>query len=323
MAKKILITGAAGFIGSHLSELLLTEGFKVVGLDNFDSFYSKELKLANLSSIQSNNNAANFSFYEVDICNKEQLYSIQDDIDLVVHIAAKAGVRPSIQNPTVYIDTNINGTQNVLDFMREREVDKIVFASSSSIYGNNKKTPFSELDDVGRPISPYAFTKRANELQIHTYHYLYEIDAICLRFFTVFGPRQRPDLAIRKFISLIQNNEPIEMYGDGSTGRDYTYVQDTVAGILLAINYLVNHKKVYEIVNLGNSKPLSLREMIDTIYEVLGKEKNIKQLPMQPGDVEQTFADISKAKELLNYSPKVGFKEGISRFIEWHKLSKK
>lgn len=321
--KKILITGAAGFIGSHLSELLLTEGFKLVGLDNFDSFYSKELKLENLSSIQSNINAANFSFYEVDICNKEQLFSIQDDIDLVVHIAAKAGVRPSIQDPTVYIDTNINGTQNVLDFMRMKKVNKIVFASSSSIYGNNKKTPFSELDDVGGPISPYAFTKRANELQIHTYHYLYEFSAICLRFFTVFGPRQRPDLAIRKFISLIHKNEPIEMYGDGSTGRDYTYVKDTVAGILLAINYLFSNKNVYEIINLGNSKPLSLREMIDSIYEVLGKEKNIKQLPMQPGDVEQTFADISKAKELLNYSPKVGFKEGISRFIEWQKLSEK
>lgn len=317
MKQSILITGVAGFIGSHLAERLLTEGMQVIGIDNFDNFYPKPLKVTNLEHIKSHENKANFSFYEIDICNKEALFAIQEKIDVVVHIAAKAGVRPSIENPSSYIKSNISGTQNILDLMRQKQTKKLIFASSSSVYGNNKKTPFSETDDVSKPISPYAFTKKANELQIHTYHSLYQIDAICLRFFTVFGPRQRPDLAIRKFISLIQEGKPIDMYGDGTTGRDYTYVKDTVDGIFKAIQYLQNKDKVYEIINLGSHSPILLNEMIETIGATLNTSPKVNVLPMQPGDVEVTYADISKAKKLLNYEPKVSFQQGINDFVKW------
>lgn len=316
---KVLITGVAGFIASHLVEFFLSKGIGVVGVDNFDSFYSKKDKLKNLKNF---NKHRNFKFYELDICNKAALFNIKEDFIMVIHIAAKAGVRPSILTPTKYIDTNITGTQNILDLMLEKNCKNILFASSSSIYGNNKKTPFSESDNVDKPISPYAFTKRANELQIHSYHNLYNIDTICLRFFTVFGPRQRPDLAIRKFIEKIDNNESIDMYGDGYTGRDYTYISDIVSGIYSAYNYLLENEKVYEIVNLGNNKPILLKEMIDTIYKVLDKEENVKILPMQPGDVLQTCADISKAQRLFNYSPKVSFEEGIKKFTHWFNTNK-
>ena len=317
MKNKILITGVAGFIGSHLAEKLLNEGEFVIGVDNFDSFYSKDLKWRNLKAINESKNSKNFTFKELDICNAQSLDELDKEIDLIVHLAAKAGVRPSIDNPEDYIKANISGTQNILDFMKKRGIKKIVFASSSSVYGNNLKVPFEEDDDVSRAISPYAFTKKSNEIQLHSYHHLFKIDVICLRLFTVYGPRQRPDLAIRKFIQKIQKNEEIEMYGDGSTGRDYTFVFDIVEGIYNAILYIRNNSLVYEIINLGNSSPVSLNELINTIYSKMDNQQNISQLPMQPGDVERTFASIAKANRILNYQPKVKLEEGIQQTINW------
>ncbi len=316
MSQHILVTGAAGFIASHLIQKLTSLGFSVTGIDNFDDFYSRELKRKNVELAHTSANG-NFSFFEGDICDAKFLSSLKGGFDAVIHIAAKAGVRPSIEKPLDYIQVNIEGTQNILDLMQKQGCKKLVFASSSSVYGNNEKVPFQETDSVDKPISPYAFTKKANELQIHTAHHLHDIDAVCLRFFTVFGPRQRPDLAIRKFVTKILNNEPIEMYGDGSTGRDYTYVEDTVDGIIRSLNYIQSNSRVYEIINLGNSSPITLKEMIYTIYELMGKEPNIKQLPMQPGDVELTYADISKAQKLLGYQPQTSFKEGLRKFIDW------
>lgn len=319
MANRILVTGAAGFIASHLIEHLLSRGNSIIGLDNFDSFYSKEDKLANL---QQYINQDNFYFYEIDICDREKILNLEEEFDFVIHIAAKAGVRPSIKSPSEYIKANIDGTQNILDLMVKKECKKLLFSSSSSIYGNNTKVPFSEKDNVDHPISPYAFTKKANELQIHSFCHLYNIDAICLRFFTVYGPRQRPDLAIRKFIEKIEQGESIDMYGDGSTGRDYTYVSDIVSGIHAAYDFLCQHEEVYEIINLGNNKPILLKEMINTIYSVLKKPVQINQLPMQPGDVLQTCADISKAQSMLGYKPKVSFKKGIEAFVKWYRKNK-
>ncbi len=313
---KVLVTGGAGFVASHLIETLLNRGHSVIALDNFDPFYSRELKEKNIKLLCSNTKG-NFKFYELNICNKEQLKQIKEPFEVVVHIAAKAGVRPSISKPNEYINTNIKGTQNVLEFMMERDCKKLVFASSSSIYGNNKKVPFSEKDNVSQPISPYAFTKRANELQLFTTHSLYKFNVLCLRFFTVYGPRQRPDLAIRKFINLISQDKKIEMYGDGNSGRDYTYVSDIVDGIISSISYVLNQKNVYEIINLGNHSPIRLKDMIDTIYKEMGAVKNVTQLPMQAGDVDLTYADINKARKLLGYEPKVSFEEGIKKTIAW------
>ena len=318
---KILVTGAAGFISSHLITNLLIDGNMVIGIDNFDPFYDKAIKLSNVEKLEALGKER-FTFHELDICDKNSWTAIHK-VDIVIHIAAKAGVRPSIESPESYIQANINGTHNVLDWMQEKGVKKLLFASSSSIYGNNKSLPFKETDFVDHPISPYAYTKKANELQIHTYHKLYAIDAICMRFFTVYGPRQRPDLAIRKFVTKILNNEPIEMFGDGSTGRDYTYVTDTVDGICKAMEYLQNNDNVYEILNFGNSKPVKLKEMIDYIYEITGKEKNVIQLGMQPGDVDITYANIEKAKKLIGYDPKIEFKEGLKLFIDWLKSEMK
>jgi UDP-glucuronate 4-epimerase len=314
----ILITGVAGFIASHLAEALLSRGYRVTGLDNFDDFYSRGLKEANLAEV-TRTGGQHFRFVEADITCRESLMAIEGRFDAVIHIAAKAGVRPSINHPQAYIAANISGTQNILDWMLARGCKKLLFASSSSVYGNNAKVPFSESDAVDHPVSPYAFTKKANELQIHTYHHLYGIDAVCMRFFTVYGPRQRPDLAIRKFIQLIDSNQSIEMFGDGSTARDYTYVSDTVAGITAALDYVTDRSGVYEIVNLGNSSPIALKDMINTIYQLMGKEPDIQQKPMQPGDVEITYADISKAKQLLGYQPKVTFREGVKNLIEFLK----
>jgi UDP-glucuronate 4-epimerase len=317
MKNRILITGVAGFIGSHLAEKLLNEGEYIVGVDNFDSFYSKDLKLRNLKAINESKNSNNFTFKELDICNVNDLEELKDSIDLIVHLAAKAGVRPSIDNPEEYIKVNISGTQNILDFMTNRGIKKIVFASSSSVYGNNLKVPFEENDDVSRAISPYAFTKKSNEIQLHSYHHLFQIDVICLRLFTVYGPRQRPDLAIRKFIQKIQKNEEIEMYGDGSSGRDYTFILDIVEGVYNAILYIRNNSNTYEIINLGNSSPISLKKLINTIYSKLDNQQKIRQLPMQPGDVERTYASILKAKRFLNYQPKIKLEEGIQQTINW------
>ena len=314
--KKILVTGCAGFIGSHLSERLLAEGYQVAGIDNFDPFYDVAIKRRNLASFL---NHPNFEFIETDLADKTGLQRVfPTAIDLIVHLAGKAGVRPSIDDPAGYIRANILATQNLLDEMKMRQINKLAFASSSSVYGNSKETPFTETMDVSTPISPYASTKKACELINYTAHHLYGFDIINLRFFTVFGPRQRPDLAIHKFTRLIRSGKPIPMFGDGSTARDYTYIDDTLQGILGAVNFLFNHEGVYEIVNLGNNKPVLLRDMINIIYEATGEKPNITPMPMQPGDVDITYADISKAQRLFGYQPKFDFKEGVKLFVDWY-----
>lgn len=313
---KILVTGCAGFIGSNLTDKLLEEGFHVVGIDNFDLFYNREIKEKNLQSALSNKY---FQFFEGDISD-EKIWNKIPLVDCVVHLAAKAGVRPSIENPLEYIQSNIVGTQMLVNWMVKNNIKNLAFASSSSVYGNNQKIPFAETDNVDFPISPYAYTKKACEELIFTHHHLYGLNALCLRFFTVYGPRQRPDLAIHKFTKLIFEDKPIPLFGDGSTARDYTYVSDTVDGILKSIDFLNNHteKPIYEIINLGNNHPVSLKELIDEIEIATGKKIKKDWQPMQPGDVNITFADISKGAELLNYKPKVSIKEGLKNFVSWY-----
>lgn len=315
-----LITGAAGFIGSHLADKLLNEGNKVIVVDNFCDFYNPEIKENNVKHNLSN---PNYKLYRADIRDRNELAKVfnENKIDVVIHLAAMAGVRPSIDNPIYYQEVNCMGTQNILEEMKLHNIKKLVMASSSSVYGNCKEVPFKENMIVDFAISPYAATKKANEVMTHVYHKLFDFNVIMLRFFTVFGPRQRPDLAINKFTRLMLNDEPIPMFGDGTTSRDYTYIDDIVDGIIKSCNYVENNKDVYEILNLGNSSPVSLKEMINTIADVLGKTPNIQELPMQPGDVERTFADISKAKKLIGYNPKTSFKEGIESFIDWYKAN--
>ena len=316
-----LITGGAGFIGSHLADKLLKEGNKVIVVDNFCDFYNPKIKEDN---VKHNLNNANYTLKRIDIRNREELAKAFDEanVDVVIHLAAMAGVRPSIDNPIYYQEVNCVGTQNILEEMKAHNVKKLVMASSSSVYGNCTEVPFKEDMVVDFAISPYAATKKANEVMTHVYHKLFDFNVIMLRFFTVFGPRQRPDLAINKFTRLMLNNEPIPMFGDGTTSRDYTYVEDIVSGIEKSIEYVNNNKDVYEILNLGNSSPVSLKEMIDTIAEVLNKIPNIEELPMQPGDVERTFADISKANRLIGYEPKTSFKQGIENFVKWYIINK-
>ena len=315
-----LITGGAGFIGSSLADKLLSEGEKVVVIDNFCDFYNPEIKENNVKHNLSN---PNYKLYRADIRDRNELAKVfnENKIDVVIHLAAMAGVRPSIDNPIYYQEVNCVGTQNILEEMKLHNIKKLVMASSSSVYGNCKEVPFKENMIVDFAISPYAATKKANEVMTHVYHKLFDFNVIMLRFFTVFGPRQRPDLAINKFTRLMLNDEPIPMFGDGTTSRDYTYIDDIVDGIIKSCNYVENNKDVYEILNLGNSSPVSLKEMINTIADVLGKTPNIQELPMQLGDVERTFADISKAKKLIGYNPKTSFKEGIESFIDWYKAN--
>lgn len=312
---QILVTGCAGFIGSHLTERLLAEGYRVVGVDNFDPFYDRSIKERNLTNALAH---PGFLFIEADIRTTDWLGQL-DAVDAVIHIAAKAGVRPSIEQPAEYISTNITGTHNLLNWMHAKGVQKLVFASSSSVYGNNEKIPFSETDAVEQPISPYAFTKRSGELLTYSYHHLYGMSVINLRFFTVFGERQRPDLAIHKFVKMMDRNEPIPMFGQGDTSRDYTYVSDTVDGIVAALRYLDECPNVYEIINLGNHSPVTLQTLVSTLYRLMDKTPNVQHLPKQPGDVERTYADVSRAATLLGYAPKVSLEEGLSRFVNWYK----
>ena len=318
MQSTILVTGCAGFIGSHLSEKLLANGSQVIGIDNFDPFYDRQVKERNLSAFK---NHPNFRFVDVDLADFDALSQAlkNHSIDVIVHLAGKAGVRPSIEDPQGYIRANILATQNILDVMKNKGIKKLAFASSSSVYGNTKETPFHEQQDVSRPISPYAFSKKACELINYTYHALYGLDIINLRFFTVFGPRQRPDLAIHKFTKLILSGQEIPVFGDGSTSRDYTYYEDTVAGILGAVNYLGAHETVYETINLGNNQPVKLTDMIAAIEKATGINANIRQLPMQAGDVDITFANIEKAKELLGYNPQYSFENGVQNFVNWYR----
>ena len=319
--KTYFITGGAGFIGSTLSERLVKEGNKVVVIDNFCDFYNPKIKENNVKDLIKNEN---FKLYKEDIRDGQAVKKIFDEnnIDVVVHLAAMAGVRPSIENPVLYQEVNCLGTQNILEEMKLHNVKNGAFVSSSSVYGNCKEVPFKEDMVVDFAISPYAATKKANEVMAHVYHKLYDMNIIMLRFFTVYGPKQRPDLAINKFTRLMLEDKEIPMFGDGTTSRDYTYVDDIVEGVIKSCDYVMNNKDVYEVLNIGNSSPISLREMIDVIANVLGVEPKINQLPMQPGDVEKTYADISKAKKLIGYEPKVTFEEGIKKFVEWYKENK-
>lgn len=315
--KTYFITGGAGFIGSSLADDLLKNN-RVIVIDNFCNFYDPNIKEKNIENALKNEN---YKLYRGDIRDKELLNTIfnENNIDVVVHLAAMAGVRPSIENPVLYQEVNCLGTQNILECMKEYNINNLVMASSSSVYGNSKTVPFKETDIVDYAISPYAATKKANEVMTHVYHKLYNINVIMLRFFTVYGPRQRPDLAINKFTKLMLEGKEIPMFGDGSTSRDYTYIADIVDGIKKSCNYVFDNKNVYEILNLGNSSPISLKEMINTIGNVLNVKPNIKELPMQPGDVDRTYASIEKAKSMINYLPKTSFEEGIKKFVEWYK----
>ena len=316
--KTYLITGGAGFIGSTLTERLLNENNKVLCIDNFCDYYNPKLKEKNVEEFVKNKN---YSLYRIDIRNRNDVKNVFDEnkIDVIVHLAAMAGVRPSIENPLLYQEVNGIGTQNILEEAKLHNVKSLVMASSSSVYGNCKEVPFKEDMIVDYAISPYAATKKANEVMAHVYHKLNDMNIIMLRFFTVYGPKQRPDLAINKFTRLMLEGKRIPMYGDGTTSRDYTYVDDIVDGICKSCDYVINNDNIYEIINLGSNSPVSLKEMINTIGEVLNVEPKIEVLPMQPGDVDRTYADISKAKKLLGYSPKFTFKEGIQKFIDWYK----
>jgi UDP-glucuronate 4-epimerase len=315
---KVLVTGVAGFIGSHLSEKLISLGHQVIGIDNFDPFYPRNFKESNLEVLRTSDR---FSLCELDLRNKESIKDIfsNQSVDLVVHLAAKAGVRPSIEHISEYYQVNIDGTINLLECMREADVKRLIFASSSSVYGNNQKVPFSETDFVDNPISPYAATKKSGELLCHVYTSLYGFDITCLRFFTVFGPRQRPDLAIHKFTRLIDHGKSIPFFGDGSTSRDYTYIDDIISGIICATEKL-NGFNVY---NLGESRVIKLNELIGFIEKSLGKKAILDMQPLQPGDVEKTFADITKSKHELGYNPKYDFETGIMEFVAWYKKYEK
>ncbi len=311
----ILVTGGAGFIGSHLCEHLLTNGHRVVCLDNFDVFYDPAIKQRNVAAALLN---PMYTLVRGDIRDEVVLNSIFEKtaVDCVVHLAAKAGVRPSIQQPVHYMDVNVTGTANLLEAMHRHGVRRFLFGSSSSIYGNQEKTPFSETDDVSRPISPYAASKHSGELLAYTYHHLYNMDVACLRFFTVYGPRQRPDLAIHKFTQLALSGQPIPLYGDGGTRRDYTFVADIVQGISRLMD---NQQWRYEVFNIGCGSPVSLLEMVQAVGQALGKPLDIQYLDKQPGDVEQTHADIGKAQAFFGYRPTVRLQEGVRQFVEWYR----
>ena len=316
--KTYLVTGGAGFIGSSLCDDLLRNGNRVINIDNFNSYYDPQIKESNISYASKNEN---YSLVRTDIREYDSLEKVfkNNTIDCVIHLAARAGVRPSLDDPILYQNVNNLGTQNILELARIYGVKKLVMASSSSVYGNNKKVPFTEEDVVDYAISPYAATKKANEVMGHVYHKIYDMNIIFLRFFTVFGERQRPDLAIHKFIHLISEGKEIPVYGDGSTSRDYTYIKDIVNGIKLSVKYVEENEDVYEIINLGSSNPITLTEMINTIGNVMSKKPLINRLPMQPGDVDITYANISKANRLLGYYPSISFEEGITRFYKWYK----
>lgn len=318
MAKTVLITGGAGFIGSNLADRLLADGYRVVVVDNFDSYYDPSIKEQNVCDNIGN---PNYELHRVDIRDAGSLDAVfeRNDIDVVVHLAARAGVRPSIEQPELYADVNVSGTVSVLERMRKHGVKKIVFASSSSVYGNCSEDKFSETLDVNQPISPYAATKKACEEMLYVYHKLFGISVVALRFFTVYGERQRPDLAINKFVTLINNGQPIDMYGDGSSIRDYTYIGDIVDGIVASIDYDATG---YEIINLAGGNPITLMEMVMSIQRALGKSTGINVLPKQAGDVDKTSGDITKASRLLGYKPAISFEKGISRFVEWKNTKK-
>ena len=322
-AKRILLTGGAGFIGSHVAEALLRRGAKLAIVDNLDDFYSPAWKKANLEDI---GGTGNYEFYSADICAYEQMREAVGRIrpEAVIHLAARAGVRPSIEQPRLYERVNLAGTVNLLELCREFGVCKFIFGSSSSVYGATSKVPFSEEHFELRPISPYAATKLSGELLCHTYAHLYGIETICLRFFTVYGPRQRPDLAIHKFIGLMEKGLPVPVFGDTSTGRDYTFVDDIVAGVLAALDFTprpTGGAAPFEVFNLGNSHPVKLGELIELLERATGRKAIREARPPQAGDVPITWADTSKAERLLGYRPRTRIEEGLARFVAWYRAA--
>jgi UDP-glucuronate 4-epimerase len=316
--KNVLVTGGAGFIGSNLVERLLNSGHEVSVIDDLNDFYSPEWKRANLDEI---GRTGSIRFYEGDICDTGRVAQIFEETrpDTVIHLAARAGVRPSLEQPLLYERVNIHGTMVLLEACRQHGTQKFVFASSSSIYGLANKVPFTEDDTAALPISPYAATKIAGEKICYTYSHLYGIQAVCLRFFTVYGRRQRPDLAIRKFTEMIDRGDSIPVFGDGSSGRDYTYIDDIISGVIAAAEL----DAAYEVFNLGNANPVSLNTLIQTIEKAVGKEAKIQRFPMQPGDVPITYADISKAGRVLGYKPETPLPLGIEHFVSWYRLQSK
>ena len=311
--KKIIVTGGAGFIGSHLIDLLLKDGFHIINIDNFDPYYDPAIKWKNI------NNHLTYDTYrleKIDVRDFESLQNVvPDDVDVIVHLAAKAGVRPSIADPLSYQEVNVAGTQNLLEIARKKSIKQFIFASSSSVYGKNPNVPWKENDAVLQPISPYASTKVSGELLGHVYSHLYDIRFIALRFFTVYGSRQRPDLAIHKFVKLISKGQKITLYGDGTTRRDYTYIDDIVHGINNAIEYTASK---YEIINLGNNKTISLSELVKELENSMGCKAVKNYIDEQPGDVTQTWADLTLSQEKLDYRPVVSIKEGLELFYDWY-----
>ena len=315
--RRVLVTGAAGFIGSWLTERLLERGDEVVGLDNFDPFYDRAIKERNLAAAHG---SAAFRLVECDLREGSDVFALFADgaFDAVAHLAAKAGVRPSLADPSGYYDTNLIGTANLLEAMREAGCRRLVFASSSSVYGNNRKVPFHEDDRVDAPISPYAATKKAGEELCHVYHAVHGFSILALRFFTAYGPRQRPEMAIHAFTRRLFAGEPIPVFGDGSMERDFTYIDDVVDGVASAVDHVTGNE-TFDIVNLGESEPIRLSRLVEALEEATGHEATIDRREVPPGDVERTFADVSRARSLLRYEPRVGLDEGLRRFVEWYR----
>jgi len=313
---RVLITGCAGFIGSHLAQALLRRGDEVVGLDNFDPYYPRPDKERNLALVRE---VGDLAFAEGDIRDADLLVRVMAEHrpTAVAHIAALAGVRPSVQTPDRYMDVNVTGTARVLEAARQAGVGRVVFASSSSVYGGDNEVPFSEDQPTASPLSPYAASKIAAEALGHAFHHLYDLPCVCLRFFTVYGPRQRPDLAIHKFTPLILAGQPIPVFGDGTTSRDYTFVEDIVRGIIAALDSDVD----WSVVNLGGHQPVTLNELVAALERALGKEAIIERLPMQPGDMLRTCADVRKAKAVLGWEAQVSLDEGLRRFAEWYRTT--
>lgn len=314
----ILITGGAGFIGSHLSEKIIELGHRVICIDNFNDYYNPAIKEYNLKDIIDNKK---FILYRADIVDRAEMQKIfsAHAIDVVIHLAARAGVRPSLSNASLYEKVNVEGTINLLDCCREKSINRFIFASSSSVYGGNKKIPFSETDKVDFPVSPYAATKKSGELMCYAYHHLYDISIFAFRFFTVYGPRQRPEMAIHKFTRKIFNGDSIEIYGDGSSSRDYTYIDDIVNGIAGSLDLISG----YEIINLGNSYPVKLSDLVSLIEEKSDRKIMIQHTEPQPGDVFTTYADIKKAKRIIKYDPATPIEKGLENFMDWYRKKSK
>ncbi len=319
--QRVLVTGGAGFIGSHVAEALLRRGDELVIVDCLDNFYSPAWKRANLDDVR---RAGAFDLAEVDICDYDALRGVvaRAKPQIIIHLAARAGVRPSIEQPRLYESVNLAGTVNLLELCREFSVPRLLFGSSSSVYGATSRAPFTEDHVENQPISPYAATKLAGEMLCYTYAHLYRFAIVALRFFTVYGPRQRPDLAIHKFTALIEKGQPIPVFGDGSTGRDYTYVDDIVAGVLASAEYSFPADDVpYEVFNLGNSSPVKLNELVALLERATGKTAIRRQQPLQPGDVPLTWADVSKSARLLGYKPSTPLPDGLAKFVAWYRAA--